>query len=472
MRKLKILILAVVVLTGSLLQTSVFAENNTSQVLDVVTRGQGISLTVDAFNESMVGQVEKRKSLESQKLLKNYDLKLDNFILSGGNVSIDVTVGEEQVQLFGLLHASYKVQNGINSIVGDLTDETGRYSVLLFEIFNDNKNDNLLINRDLQEKPHLKLYLLDGDKNIILFETDLPEALRGLEVGSFAEKEDNKKEMFWFKGLAEPEMVKEITTTETSIAEASGKTDLDFAPMALNSFSTWTNPTTYYTSFYVGTDYTQCWSLPYLSYKHVNVTSSDSTWIAQFKIAEHTKVGNYTYYGNNVFEYKNLKIAFGSGDYSTMIRTFQQGRIYDNSAFNGGLKKVGDKIATSLIKKTLSAVPYGSTINDVIGYINTATSTSGEVTLGSQGVSLSGSPVSAAGEKLASKFKLEESTDHSGRTDNGHYFTYQVVLNYEGNGSSKNTTGNLQLKFDVFNSQTNKTTPISKDFTLAYRASK
>jgi hypothetical protein len=105
MRNLKILILAVAVLTGSLLQTSVFAENNISQVLDVVTRGQGISLTVDAFNESMVGQVEKRKSLESQKSLKNYDLKLDNFILSGGNVSIDVTVGEEQVQLSGLLHA-------------------------------------------------------------------------------------------------------------------------------------------------------------------------------------------------------------------------------------------------------------------------------------------------------------------------------------------------------------------------------
>ncbi|WP_223068314.1 hypothetical protein [Paenibacillus caui] len=241
-------------------------------------------------------------------------------------------------------------------------------------------------------------------------------------------------------------------------------------PMALGSFSTWTNPTTYYTSFYVGSDYTQCWSLPYLSYKHVNVTSQDSTWIAQFKVAEHTQVGNYTYYGNNVFEYKNLKIAFGSGDYSTMIRTFQQGRVYDTSTF-GGLKKTGDKIAADLIKKTLSAVPYGSTINDVLGYINTAVSGGGEVTLGSQGVDLSGSPVSAAGEKLASKYKLEECTDHGGQTENGHYFTYHVVLNYEGNGSSKSTTGNLQLKFDVFNYEDYSTTPISKDFTLSYTAS-
>jgi len=467
MKRFKISLLAVAVLAGSLFQASVFADDNTPKILNTVIEDQGISLTVEGFNETLVGRKENRKSLMSQKSLHKLDLKLGDFTLKDESVSFNANVGETAISLSGPLHASYKIQNDMNSIVGDLTDATGNFKVLLFEIFNDTQNDNLLINHDLNGKPHLKLYLLDSNNNILIFEMDVPETLNTLEAKSFAEVEDNKKEMFWFSGLAEPLSVKEIPTSETSIAEVSGNTNTSISPTALNEFSTWTNPTTYYTSFYVGSDYTQCYSLPYLSYKHVNVSSSDSTWIAQFKIAEHTKVGNYTYYGNNVFEYKNVKIAFGSGDYSTMIRTFQQGRVYDTTS---GLKKTGDNISANLIKKTISKVPYGSTINDVIGYINTATSVVGDVRLGSTGVNLSGSPVSAAGEKLTSKYKLEECTDHSGQTDNGHYFTYHVVLNYEGNGSSKSTTGNLQLKFDVWNAETYTTTPISKDFSLSYTA--
>ena len=117
-------------------------------------------------------------------------------------------------------------------------------------------------------------------------------------------------------------------------------------PFALDNYSIWTNPTTYHTSFDVGSDYKQFYSLPYFSYKHVNVSSADSSWIAQFKVAEHTRVGNYTYYGNNVFEYRNLQLAFGAGDYSTIIRTHQEGRIYDRSTFGGVKKQVQALLST------------------------------------------------------------------------------------------------------------------------------
>lgn len=469
MRKFKIS-LVIAFLAGSLLQTSVLAANDAPEITNTVIEDQGVSLSIEAFNQSLVGKPENRKSVKSQRSLHNLDLNLGEITLSDGSISFDANVGDTAISLSGPLHASYKVQNDMNSIVGDLTDATGNYKVLLFEIFNDTKNDNLLINHELNEKPHLKLYMLDSDNNILIFETDVPNTLSNLDASSFGTVDDNKKEIYWFEGLAKPESVTEIPTSETSIAEVSGFTDNSVTPTALGQFSTWTNPTTYYASFYVGSEATQCYSLPYLSYKHVNVTSAGGTWIAQFKIAEHTKVGTNTYYGNNVFEYKNLKIAFGSGDYSTIIKTQQQGRIYDGS-IGGGLKKAGDSIKSALYKKALSAVPYGSTINDVLGYINSATSTTGDVYLGTQYETIYGSKVSAVGQKLDSKYKLEACTDYNGQTDNGHYFTYHATVQYEGSGSSKSTTGNLQLKFDVKNNQTSTTTPIAKDFPLSYTAS-
>ena len=465
MRKLKISLL-VAFFAGSLLQTSVFATNEAPEITNTVIEDQGVSLSIEAFNQTLVGKLENRKSVASQRSLQNLDLNLGEITLTDGSISFDANVGETAISLSGPLHTSYKVQNDMNSIVGDLTDATGNYKVLLFEIFNDTKKDNLLINHELNEKPHLKLYMLDSDNNILIFETDVPDTLSNLDASSFGTVDDNKKEMYWFKGLAKPESVTEIPTSDTSIAEVSGFTDTSVTPTALGEFSIWTNPTTYYTSFYVGSDYTQCYSLPYLSYKHGNVSSADTTWIAQFKIAEHTKVGSYTYYGNNVFEYKNIKIAFGSGDYSTIIKSSQQGRIYDTSIL-GGLKKTGDKIGAALYKKVLSAVPYGSTINDVLGYINTATSSPGDVYLGTQYQTLYGGTVSAVGQKLNSSYKLEECTDYNGQTDKGHYFTYHATVQKEGKGS-KSTTGNLQLKFDVFNNETYTTTPISKDFSLSY----
>ncbi|WP_223068313.1 hypothetical protein [Paenibacillus caui] len=225
MKKLNLSVLAVVALAGSLFQTSVFAAESTPEITNTIIEDKGVSLTVDGFNQTLVGKKEKRKSLRSQKSLQNTDLQIGDLTLTDGNVSFDANVGETAISLSGPLHASYKVQNDMNSIVGDLADQTGNFKVLLFEIFNDTKDDNLLVNHNLNAKPHLKLYLLDSDSNILIFETDVPEALSKLDASSFAQVEDNKKEMFWFKGLAKPESVTEIPTSETSIAEVSGNTD-------------------------------------------------------------------------------------------------------------------------------------------------------------------------------------------------------------------------------------------------------
>ena len=108
--------------------------------------------------------------------------------------------------------------------------------------------------------------------------------------------------------------------------------------------------------------------MPYITYIHSNVNSQDSTWAASFKVSEHIRTGNLTYYGNNVFEYRNLKMAFASGDKTTILRTYQEGRVYDFD--NGGLKKAGQQITVNLLKKAVSSIPGGSTISSVISAIN------------------------------------------------------------------------------------------------------
>ncbi len=151
-----------------------------------------------------------------------------------------------------------------------------------------------------------------------------------------------------------------------------------------NVWLTWTNETAYYAAFQRDGERCEYWSLPYVEYRYSDVSSGNTTWEAIFKIAEYCQVGEQIYYGENVFEYNNVKLAFRCGDNAAFIRTYQGGKTLENK--NSEEDLAGGWLANRLTTE--------------------------------------------AGETLDSRYVFKTCTDHEGETGKGDYFLYEGILSY------------------------------------------
>ncbi|ABX42612.1 hypothetical protein [Lachnoclostridium phytofermentans] len=464
-RLLSILIVLSLMFTMS---NTVSAETTSTLKTEIQTGG--ILMSASEFRNMFSGDPASRMPATFAKSISDTNISISNIVISGEDVNFIavLSINNKTINLpvKGRLSSSYKAQHGINSTIIDIPDSIEGYKFLLFEIYNDTKEDNLLVStqnekKELSTSPHLKIYLQDKDDTLYLFETAMPSAFSMLDASNY-QKANKFRDALWASSLVKHETLE--LPTDSTILEELG---LGVKTRGLNTWTTWVNPTSYYDSFYIGSDLVQCYSVPYVEYRHVNVRSQDSTWAAAFKVAEHANIAGNIYHGTNVFEYRNVKMAFACGDKSTFIRSFQEGRVYDYTAIFPAVKGVGESIAVSLLNKAVSALPYGSTFQTVLGYINTISSANGKVTLGSTGVSLTNRKTTAVGEKLT-KYSFEECTDYDGKINIGHYFTYQGVLQYEAASGNTNTVGALAVEFDKFYTGDYSSTPISKNFQLDY----
>lgn len=431
-------------------------------------QADGIVMSTTDFKNTFSGEPSSRIPISKARSVSNASISLSNIVINNDTIDFTavLTVNNTTTTLpvKGKLSSGHKVQQGINSIIIDVSNTVNGYNFLLFEICNDSdKNDLLVANQKntttfSTNDPYIKIYMQDQNNNIYLFETKMPDVFSNLNANQFP-KADKFKDSLWAVHLAKGE-TKELVTDNTILQNFG----LNTQTKGLNTWSTWINPTTYYHSFYVGSIYTQCWSMPYVEYKHVNVHSSDSTWIASFKIAEHMLAAGNTYYGNNVFEYKNLQISFGCGDKTTFIRTLQEGRMRKNSS----ILQIGSEITVDLLKKVVSTLPYGSTFQTVLNSINSMNSTTTRIKLGNEGISLMGQKTTAVGEKLDKDYFLDKCTNYNGGTNNGHYFTYQATLQYDSAAGNTNTVGALSFSFNKCFTVDASSTPISNSIPLNY----
>lgn len=448
-----IISLCILITTG----TSAFAVNG-SEGVEIQT--SGVTMSAEDFKNVFSGNPNDRIDIANARSIAISSISIKNISIQDDEIKciVNLIVGnkEEKIPVEGKLRSSYKSDKGKNSIIIEVDSMINGYNFLLFELYNDYGDNNLLVSTEKTlGNPHVKVYMQDEFENIYLFETTMPEEFSTLDATKYP-RANKEKDAFWAINLVEGEE-KELLTNNDILEELG----VDIKAKGLNSWTTWVNPTTYYYSFYVGSDYTQCWSLPYVEYKHVNVRSQDSTWTASFKIAEHMAVAGNKYYGNNVFNYKNLQIAFACGDKTTFVRTLQEGRV------NRGNTNPGSKITVLLLNKAVGKLPYGTTLQTALECIKTITSTSGHVILGNMGVNLSNRKTVAVGEKL-NNYTLEKCTDYNGSINNGDYFTYQGVLQYEAASGNTNTLGVLYVSFDKFFTGDYSLTNITKNFQLNY----
>ncbi|MGF9697868.1 MULTISPECIES: hypothetical protein [Paenibacillus] len=423
-----------------MLSIPVYAESSNDSAL---TKHFGTYMPIKQFdevygNKNSVSHVNDLKSSGASLSLGDIIIDQDNISF---NAKIEYNNSTKLLNAEGNLRSSYKQEEGINSVIGEMVDQSNDFDILLFEIYNDNHLTKNLVNKDLETQPHVKLYLTDRESNILLFEFKIPESLLNIETNNLTPS-DAQHDLFWFVSVVSPTEQKEIPVDETMLNIIAENEKSLVSPSAVGSFTDWVHPTTYTNTYYVAGDEIKNFSLPYGSWKSLNVTPS-STWINSFKIAEHVTVNGKTTNAQNLFTYKNVKLTTGVGAYSSIDRSFIDGSMVGK----GSGSALAMKIAETLWSKiNVVGLPSLSNIKSWITASNQAL-TSKNVTLGSTNVRLNTSPAAISGISSDS-YTLHKNTG----SNTGHYLTLQSDVQFNGNSgqSSSAANGVMYVSWDVY----------------------
>lgn len=150
----------------------------------------GIIVSVGDFKENFGIAPSKQK--RNIKNLEKVECEIRNIQIDKELLGLEVELKNvddenEYISMFGNLRASYKAQNGINSTIVEVFENTNGYEVLLFEIFNDTTDNNLLVNKTLGGQEHVKIYLKENNGNIYLLELKMIDDLAGISAEDYPE---------------------------------------------------------------------------------------------------------------------------------------------------------------------------------------------------------------------------------------------------------------------------------------------
>ncbi len=444
---------------------------------DVISVGSnakipGVTMMPAEFTNTFSGKPCERKNALSREKLRLLSVSVSDVEIVNNSISLTVHLKDGEnttvLPIEGRLAASSLTANNINSTIIEVGKPVNGYTVKLFQIVNGKIDDLLLLNgigigEDLKNIPHIKLYLQDESNDLYLFEGKMPQCFARLNAALYDKAGKEHDYLQWARDLV-VHNVSSIKTTE----ETSRLLGLEENSRALNSFSIRGYETTFTDEFYLGGHLVSCMSMPYIEFKHTNVSLSDSTWVVSFKIAEHTKYqdGAIIGYGNNAFAYRDLKVAFAAGDNTTFIRTYQEGRLY-NDTTNKYYSNGGD-LTVSFLKALVNALPNGSTFLSGLECIRAIVPYSTSVVLGNNAITLHSGKVKAVGESFPGLY-LEECSNQGGAVNVGDYFTFHAVTQYEECFGDTETVGALLVEFNIeFSNQLTVATPF--EFALEYTA--
>ena len=331
----------------SLISLNAFAMGNTAAA------GNGAAMTVSEFNQKYVGE-NNRNGRSVPNLISEDDVVTVEYgdvrytpetrnIQFGATITRNGLVSE--IELDGTLYSSYKKDSGINSIVGKLTDNTGRFDVLRFEIYNDTDTSMLYaLNTDADyNRPVLLLYLLDGEE-LYIFETEIPEAMTQITIANTVENKTTEGAVdgFWFENIAQPQMMAEQSDVMPVVE--------DIIPI-YNLSAVWTIS---------GVDYRYYASVE-IYYRIVDCTVRNSTWQVQFEISDAYAMVNGERSSLTGLRITNLDIAFATGEFTKIVSGTPRLKLHDSwfltdpDSVNGVLGAVaGYNYATSSVYSVLS----------------------------------------------------------------------------------------------------------------------
>ncbi len=279
-------------------------------------------------------------------------LQVNHIAVTGDVIDYSATIVEQgafhSLNATGRLYNSFKAQNGINSIVGVLTDSSGNYEVLHFEIYNDVEEDFFYCDEAWRFKPHLKVYLrsLITD-NILLFEMAIPKELNLITIDS-PEHAEASFDGAWALPYLPYEVTVEQDVLETKATHQSTYT----FPQITVSTVLQGNPVTW-------TSRTQ------LSYWFRDTTSAGGSISVRFNVISCTMT--YLNTTSNVYNtpiiYSDLTLNIALGQYTAMHSVIVDGKVKDRhtSSTLGSGATVAIGIAAQAYKEIMgvAAPPVG-----------------------------------------------------------------------------------------------------------------
>jgi len=403
--------------------------------------GTGIALSTTLFNE-LYGKPTSTDNAVSV-LNKNASIRLYDLQIQSDNIQFtaDIQYGNKNKTLVaaGKLYKSYKQKSSINSVVGDISDKSGQFEVLLFEIFNDKTEGKTIVDQRLRNTPHLKLYLKDKTNQLLLFELPLPSSLMNVVVSNNDEI-DTTKDFFWFARVITPYELKTISADESMKRMLGVSNSGVFVPQGVGYFSDWAHNSVYYAAFYIGYDLVEAYSLPCGTWKALDV-HGQSTWVLSFKVAEHVSVNGKTDRRlTNPFSYRNVKLAIGVGEKSSIVHAMVDGRLSGGSSGSSLVMRIFE-MAFANLAPTISQIK--NWINAVIDLGSDKT-----IVLGSSNIKLNTDPSSVEGAN-SKNHEMYRYTDIDG-PNTGHYMVLQATVQYEGQSrTSATANGVMKVKWDT-----------------------
>ena len=339
----------------------------------------------------------------------------------------------------------------------------------MFEIFNDTTDNEQLVNsltgQIETQTPYVKIYIQDQNNTIYLFESEMPECFSKLAAEDYPSA-PKQKDALWARELVNYECSK-IPATNGFLEELGLSSQL----RAVDTYTTWHPDTINRYSFYVGADYTVCYSLPCFKYLHANVDNGNSTWFAEFYVSEHMRSAGYVYYGTNVFDYRDLCIVYIRGDNTKLVRSFQEGIVYHYNAFYNNLKTEGAELIINVLKNGIGKLTGGETIADVAEFVYAMTTTQETIELGSEMVDLFPSMARGGGVKLTN-YSFEECSYHGldevYNEPIGHHFIFQLDVTHIFENNNVDLLGGFFLEFDTYFEADGSRTPVKMYFPLEY----
>ena len=404
----------------------------------VVQEDAGVTMSTERFNQ-LYGESSAEKSPASYKMLSRSisspasQLQIHSIQLAEDNtltLTASVLYGGKvkELNMTGVLCNSEKQKlYQVDSVVGYMTDTSGNFEVLLFDLYRSEDEDLMLADSTLNYQPHMKLYLQDEAGELVLFETEIPSALQNLTIEG-DEHCHSSKDALWFTNVIVP-TVKEVPVTD-EVLEQLGVESPGITPYSVTEAKMWSSDIAYDYSFVYAGSKVGCLSMPYGYYVKPNVASQGSTtWTCSFKISESVRIdGKQVDYLNQIINYRNVGIAFVAGNGTGFPNSTIQGKLlYQNSL--GNLVNAGNKLTVGLLDVALSQVPVAATINELVKFIINANKRSGEITLGETNKALYQSPQTVVGFALNSGYCLSEGSNANNSNDlSGHYLLFQSPI--------------------------------------------
>jgi hypothetical protein len=256
------------------------------------------------------------------------------------NMQLTVSYDDASVQCdySGELHFGARNEHGVNTKVVEIAEnETSDVQMLLFNIFEDDADDDLFVYPELEGQNHLKIYLLVEGDHIILLEGVLPEYMTNLTV---VNEEINSDDLLWFWPYVDYQ--KETISIKSNSLDAQMMRQqigmsINGGDVSLNGLGTqslWGDaPMFVHRTEMLGGDRIMR-SMLCIAYAHSDMKRSmfGGEWWVEYRVVEsYTDEYGTTSHGINAYRYTDFEARFACGDNTYVEHIQPTGRGYSRS---------------------------------------------------------------------------------------------------------------------------------------------